>query len=168
MLNEKIQELRGQNRIVDDFACIVMLPCDWFFPDEYIADTRAKMEFYKAFSAALNLEEYQIAREALLDRFGKPPEMVELMLLFEEIRHLANALRLERIALAETPYFIVSADHRLDMQKVSTLLTRDKRIRLDPSDVKRINLDIPASPPISLFRELRALLKHLSAHAETT
>jgi transcription-repair coupling factor (superfamily II helicase) len=173
MLNEKIAELRGQNRISDEHAAVIQLPCDWFFPDEYISDTRAKMEFYKMFSAAVDLEEYQNAREALIDRFGKPPENVELMLLFEEIRQLANALRLERIAISPRPdapglipYFIVSADHRLDMAKVAALLGKDSRIRLDATEPKRINLHIPIEPQISLFRELKGLLKYLSAHAE--
>ncbi|MFZ5627942.1 MAG: transcription-repair coupling factor [Spirochaetota bacterium] len=166
MLNDKIQELRGQKREEDDFSCAVTLPCDWYFPDEYIADTRAKMEFYKSISSAQNTEEYLEIREALTDRFGKPPEIVELMLLFEEIRHLANALRLEKIALdAETgtPYFIVAPTHRLDMERVSSLLTRDKRVRLDTTNPKRINLQLQITPQVALFRELRALLRFLGS-----
>ncbi len=172
MLNDKIAELRGQKRLVDDFNCVIVLPCDWYFPDAYIADTKEKMEFYKAFSAAQSMDEFREIREALLDRFGKPPEMVELMLLFEEIRQLANFLRLEKIAIGteaqgiEMPYFVVSADHRLDMQKVQELLTRDRRVRLDPADARRINLNIPVAPQSALFRELRALLRHLAAGAE--
>jgi len=168
MLNDKIMELRGQARVSDDFNCTLLLPCDWYFPDEYIADTKEKMEFYKSFSAAQSLAEFHEVREALLDRFGKPPEMVELMLLFEEIRHLANQLRLEKIAIQPaadgepaTPYFIVAGDHRLDMQRISELLTRDKRVRLDAADAKRINLNIAVEPVFSLFRELRAILRHL-------
>lgn len=175
MLNDKILELRGQSRPVDDFSSVILLPCDWYFPDKYIADTKEKMEFYKAFSAAQSLSEFRELREALLDRFGKPPEMVELMLLFEEIRQLANHLRLERIALSSDPesvekphpYLIVAGDHRLDMQKVSELLTRDKRVRLDSLNPKRINIHIPVEPQIALFRELRALLRHLLTEAET-
>lgn len=166
MLNDKIQELRGQKREEEDFSCAVTLPCDWYFPDEYIADTRAKMEFYKSISSAQNTEEYLTIREALTDRFGKPPEIVELMLLFEEIRHLANSLRLEKIALdpeTATPYFIVAPTHRLDMERVSSLLTRDKRIRLDTTNPKRINLQLQTSPQLALFRELRALLRFLGS-----
>ncbi|HNL54337.1 MAG TPA: transcription-repair coupling factor [Turneriella sp.] len=168
MLNDKIQELRGQKRESDDFNCAVTLPCDWYFPDDYIADTRAKMEFYKSISSAQNTEEYLNIREALTDRFGKPPEIVELMLLFEEIRHLANALRLEKIALdteTGTPYFIVAPTHRLDMERVSSLLTRDKRVRLDTTNAKRINLQLQMTPQVALFRELRALLRFLGSLA---
>ena len=185
MLNDKIAELRGQKRLTDDFNSVIVLPCDWYFPDDYIADTKEKMEFYKAFSAAQSMEEFREIREALLDRFGKPPEMVELMLLYEEIRQIANSLHLEKIAIgaeaaatgiraadirtpATMPYLIVAADHRLDMQKVQALLTRDKRVKLDPADARRINLDIPVTPQFAFFRELRALLRHLAADAETT
>jgi len=168
MLNDKIRELRGQKRETDDFSCTVTLPCDWYFPDDYISDTRAKMEFYKSISSAQNAEEFLAIREALTDRFGKPPEIVELMLLFEEIRHLANALRLEKIALdSETgfPYLIVAPAHRLDMERVSSLLMRDKRVRLDPYDAKRINLQLQTTPQLALFRELRALLRFLASLA---
>ncbi|MFO1471728.1 MAG: transcription-repair coupling factor [Turneriella sp.] len=184
MLNDKIAELRGQKRLTDDFSSVIVLPCDWYFPDEYIADTKEKMEFYKAFSAAQSMEEFREIREALLDRFGKPPEMVELMLLYEEIRQIANSLHLEKIAIgaeaaatgirtadirtpSSTPYLIVAPDHRLNMQKVQELLTRDKRVKLDPADARRINLDIPVAPQFALFRELRALLRHLAAGLET-
>lgn len=166
MLNEKIQELRGQKREIEEFHCAVLLPCDWYFPDDYIADTRAKMEFYKSIAAAQNTEEYLEIRAALSDRFGKPPELVEVMLLFEEIRHLANTLRLEKIALepeSNLPYLIVSATHRLDMERVAALLTRDKRIRLDSKDPKRINFDIKPTPQAALFRELRSLLRFLGS-----
>jgi transcription-repair coupling factor (superfamily II helicase) len=166
MLNDKIQELRGQKRDEEEFSCAVTLPCDWYFPDEYIADTRAKMEFYKSIASAQNTEEYLNIREALTDRFGKPPEIVELMLLFEEIRHLANALRLEKIALdpeTGTPYFIVAPTHRMDMERVSSLLTRDKRVRLDTTNPKRINLQLQTTPQVALFRELRALLRFLGS-----
>ncbi|MBN8222285.1 MAG: transcription-repair coupling factor [Spirochaetes bacterium] len=167
MLSDKIAELKGQERAAD-FSAVVTLPCDWYFPDDYIADTREKMEFYKAFSAAENMDEYRIARESLIDRFGKPPEVVDRMLHFEEIRQIANALRIERIAIApeEGPYLIVSGEHRLDMVKVSTLLTRDKRVRLDPADPKRINLAIKTEPQLDFFRELKALLKSLAQPAE--
>lgn len=161
MLSDKIAELKGQDR-PQDFAATIALPCDWYFPDDYIGDTREKMEFYKAFSAAEKLDEYIEIRESLVDRFGRPPEVVELMLHLEEIRHIANDLRLERISVdseLKTPYIIVSADHRLDMQKVSTLLTRDKRVRLDIKDPKRINLHIATTPQLDFFRELKAILK---------
>jgi transcription-repair coupling factor (superfamily II helicase) len=166
MLSDKIQELRGQKRDEEEFSCAVTLPCDWYFPDEYIADTRAKMEFYKSIASAQNTEEFLNIREALTDRFGKPPEIVETMLLFEEIRHLANALRLEKIALdpeTGTPYFIVSPTHRLNMERVSSLLTRDKRLRLDTTNPKRINLQLQTTPQVALFRELRALLRFLGS-----
>ncbi|HNL12052.1 MAG TPA: hypothetical protein PKM44_16190, partial [Turneriella sp.] len=93
---------------------------------------------------------------------------VELMLLFEEIRHLANALRLEKIALdteTGTPYFIVAPTHRLDMERVSSLLTRDKRVRLDTTNAKRINLQLQMTPQVALFRELRGLLRFLGSLA---
>jgi transcription-repair coupling factor (superfamily II helicase) len=171
MLNDKVMELKGAARVSDDFASSIMLPCDWYFPDEYIAETRAKMEFYKSLSAASGLDEFREIREALVDRYGPPPETVELMLLMEEIRQLANTLRLERIAISpksdgdktpsEMPYFVVAPDHKLDMAKVSTLLTRDKRVKLDATDAKRINLDIPQEPQLAFFRELAAVLKYL-------
>ncbi|AFM13655.1 transcription-repair coupling factor [Turneriella parva] len=172
MLNDKVNELKGKAVANDDFTSAIMLPCDWYFPDEYIADTRAKMEFYKSLSAAAGLDEFHEIREALVDRYGKPPETVELMLLLEEIRQLAYMLRLERVAISpktddlktpsEMPYFIVAPDHRLDMAKVSALLTRDKRVKLDTADPKRINLDIPQQPQLAFFRELSAILKYLA------
>lgn len=176
MLSDKIAELKGQERAAD-FNAIITLPCDWYFPDDYIADTREKMEFYKAFSAAETQDEYRLARESLIDRFGKPPEIVDRMLHFEEIRQIANALRLERIAIAtrtdlkaapvhEGPYIVVAGDNRLDMAKVSALLTRDKRVKLDPADPKRINLDIKTEPQLEFFRELKAILKALSDFTE--
>ncbi|MBS0618767.1 MAG: transcription-repair coupling factor [Spirochaetes bacterium] len=161
MLAEKIAELKGQKPEEGEFHSVITLQCDWYFPDDYIADTREKMEFYKAFSAAENLDEYRLAREALIDRFGKPPEVVELMLNYEEIRHLAEALRLARIGYDDELYAIVSADHRLDMQKLLALMTQDKRIRLDEKDPKRINFFIPTNTSTILFRELRSILKYL-------
>ncbi|MCS6971669.1 MAG: transcription-repair coupling factor [Leptospiraceae bacterium] len=165
MLEEKIRELRGQ-KIEQEFHTTVVLPCDWYFPDDYIADTRSKMEFYKAIAQAQNTEEFLAIREALLDRFGPPPAVVECMLLCEEIRHIACALRLEKLALDNEEmvvYAIVSAEHRLDLQKLTQLLSKDHRIALDRRDARRINFSIPQEPQLNFFRELRGILRRLAA-----
>ncbi|HRP70075.1 MAG TPA: helicase-related protein, partial [Turneriella sp.] len=171
MLSDKIAELKGKAEAAE-FETTITIPYDWFFPDDYIADTREKMEFYKTFSSAQSMEEFTLAKENLIDRFGTPPAVVERMLNFEEIRQIANSLRIERIALGGSSddenkgvHLIVAADHLLDMNKVTTLLTRDKRVSLDRLDAKRINLDIALTPQIAFFRELRALLKSLSSFA---
>lgn len=164
MLAEKIDELRGRKTEETYTPCIISLKSDWYFPNEYIADTREKMEFYKRFSAAETGEEFNEAREALLDRFGKAPEVVELMLSYEEIRHLANTLRLEKIALdSETSglYALVSAAHRIDMGKVAGLITRDKRVKLDAKNPRRINFNIPMHPERAFLQEFKILLYSL-------
>lgn len=168
MLNDKIRELRGQKQEETEFHSTIVLPCDWYFPDAYIEETRAKMEFYKSISAAESLEDFVSVREALIDRFGPPPETVETMLLYEEIRHLADAMRLERVAVemqTKSCYLLVGASHRIDMEKMMGLLSRDRRVTLDPSDTKRINLNLALEPSIAFLRELRALLKFLSLGA---
>jgi len=172
MLSEKLEELKGKIQ-EEEFISTITLPCDWYFPDEYIRDTREKMEFYKAFSSAQTLDEFHLVSESLFDRFGAAPDLVERMLVYEEIRLIANLLRIEKIELGgslenerDGVHLIVAANHRLDMARVTALLTRDKRVSLDKSDVKRINLDIKREPQIAFFRELKALLISLGVPSD--
>jgi len=165
MLSEKINELRGRPAPDIYEPCTITLKSDWYFPDEYIADTREKMEFYKRFSAAETSAEFTDAREALIDRFGKPPEIVEIMLAHEEIRHWANALRLERISLdADTGHLfaIVSATHKIDMPRALDLMKRDKRISVESKNPRRLNFRIAAAGQLMMLTEFKTILKSLA------
>ena len=69
----------------------VDLPGDAWFPREYLADFRAKIDLYRRLSRATRLSEIDDLAAELADRFGPPPAEVARLLEFARLRIVAAA-----------------------------------------------------------------------------
>ncbi len=61
-----------------------------FLPNDYVQTDKQKMEIYRRISRSYTINELNELKEALVDRFGKIPESVLMMLTQAEIRILAQ------------------------------------------------------------------------------
>jgi transcription-repair coupling factor (superfamily II helicase) len=120
LLDEAVQRLRGVP-VEIDVRCSINLPYDFFLPTEYIPDTRQRIEMYKRFEAAGNLEEVNSLEEEMHDRFGAAPPAADTFVDLERIRTLSSLAGFEsvvldnvgRIHLKAGDYFRVPGEHFL-------------------------------------------------------
>jgi transcription-repair coupling factor (superfamily II helicase) len=140
MLQSKVEELKG-NVADDDFRSQIVISQDFYFPENYIQETRQKMEFYKKLASAKNIEAIEDIEAELTDRFGRPPGKVAAMILQEEVRVLSDQLKFDKVEwLSAKNYFelIASPFTTLEMTKLTDLLSRDSRFQLDPDDARKL------------------------------
>ncbi|MDH5720248.1 MAG: transcription-repair coupling factor [Spirochaetia bacterium] len=160
MLQDKIAELKDEAK--EEFEAAVSVPQDFYFPDEYIADTRQKMEFYKKMISAGTLENLQIITETMQDRFGKIPEKVETMIVQEAVKILANRLKIEKVELKEGCFLLTASAHTdVSMEKLLELMKNDKRFQFNPVDPRQIIFRPLQKETGKALLELRRVLEYL-------
>jgi transcription-repair coupling factor (superfamily II helicase) len=73
------------------------LPGKAMIPKSYVSDQRMKIDLYRRIVRIATREELADFRREMEDRFGKPPQPVERLLLHAEIRVDANHWRIKAI-----------------------------------------------------------------------
>lgn len=96
LLDNAIKRLKGEELEIE-VRCTVNLNTDFFLSEEYIEDTRQRIEFYKRFGAARTEEEVAALADEMKDRFGPPDKAGELFVLVERIRTLGSLCGFENI-----------------------------------------------------------------------
>lgn len=161
MLQEKLAELREEEK--DDFEAVVSIPQDFYFDDNYIHDTRQKMEFYKKLASCRTIEAIENVAAELEDRFGRPPQLVQAMVQYETVRVLANRLKLDKIEHIDNDFILTaSPETTLSMQKLGPLIANDRRFIPDPDDVRKIKFRPQAKELLKSLEELSGILDYLS------
>jgi len=69
------------------------------FPDAYVPDEDAKVDFYRRLARAVGHDEIAALREELQDRFGPVPNEAEGLLIVSELRALGQRLGLETVVV---------------------------------------------------------------------
>ncbi|RME90364.1 MAG: transcription-repair coupling factor, partial [Candidatus Hydrogenedentota bacterium] len=161
LLQEKMQELK--NEPVEHVDPIIHIAYDFFFPDEYIPDTRQKMEFYKKLAAASTIEEVDQVEENMTDRFSKPPETVAVMVEVQKVRVLAKELKLEKIEQKKAEFRIEAGPYtHADLKKLQKWIQQDKRFRIEAQDAKAVYFKPFSNQSLlAQLRELVGILKSL-------
>lgn len=98
MLEKTIRRLQsgtaaGEEREPDP---ILEIPLNAYIPDSYIADPRYKLELYRRF-VDLAWGEAEDLMDEIIDRFGTPPEEVELLWRLARVRAVCRRMKLRRI-----------------------------------------------------------------------
>ncbi|WP_054951051.1 transcription-repair coupling factor [Numidum massiliense] len=90
MLKDAIEDLKGeapQEKVDPD----VELKIDAYIPQDYIADERQKVEFYKRVRGIDTLDDVKEIEEEMVDRFGEPPQPVHHLLYLSRLKMYAKA-----------------------------------------------------------------------------
>ena len=91
LLEEAIEELRGEARAVAPEPAQVEIALDAYIPDAYMVDSRDKMDIYRRIAAAHDADLVDELEAECHDRFGPPPEPVHNLLAVARMRCLAEA-----------------------------------------------------------------------------
>ena len=96
LLDSAVKRLQGQPT-EQDAVCSINLNRDFFLPEDYIHDTRQRIEFYKRFEGALDRDEVEALALEMRDRFGDPPILAQNFILMEKVRTLASRCGFETV-----------------------------------------------------------------------
>lgn len=134
MLEEAVHKIKGED-IEIEVRTTVNLPFDFYLPDTYIPDTRQKIEIYKKFESAANLEEVDAITEEMTDRFGMLPDAAEVFVLLEKIRTLASNMGFESVSGSRGDVKFRSAQYfKGDMMKIIKYISLMSNLTLNPKD----------------------------------
>jgi transcription-repair coupling factor (superfamily II helicase) len=98
LLDEAVRELRGEAR--DEYREPRMATdIQAFLPDDYVPDSREKMNLYKSLADARGLDKIEEIAAEMTDRFGKHPEPVRHLLGLRRVRILGAGLHCEKITV---------------------------------------------------------------------
>jgi transcription-repair coupling factor (superfamily II helicase) len=122
ILAEAVAELRGEPISIErDPEITTDVPA--FIPEGYCPDVGQRLDFYRRFSQAGGDDEIADAMTELQDRYGEPPEEVQLLAQLMQVKALARRLRATALELGETRISVALADDTpLDPQKVMKLV----------------------------------------------
>ncbi|MBX5475769.1 MAG: transcription-repair coupling factor [Clostridia bacterium] len=144
LLEEAVRELRGERRVPETRASIE-LRVDAYLPDDYIAGSRHKLEFYKKINAIGSLEEADEVEQELVDRFGEPPAPVRNLLAMARLRVRCGDLGILAVSQDGSRVRFGFAGYMQPfMDEVQTLQSRFRR---------RLLVDRSTKPAVTLLLE---------------
>ena len=98
LLENAVRGLKGQARRTP-LEVTVDLPWTAYFPRDYVAGQRQRIEAYRRLARVRGLDRLDDFRKELRDRYGPPPEPAEWLLRLAELRLLASHWRVGTVHL---------------------------------------------------------------------
>jgi len=164
LLEETLQELSGKKEKAEHTEDIVV-DTDWdaYIPEDYIPDTRQKVEIYKKISGLKEENDQEDLLDELIDRFGDPPEPVMNLLYLARLRSKAREKNLGEIRLRkEQAHIYLSPDIPQLGEKIIALGEKYKRrLRVKGSRNPQIVLDVGGMEDGLVKKTLEEILESL-------
>jgi transcription-repair coupling factor (superfamily II helicase) len=101
LLAEAVDMLRGRRPAPEPSPVRLDLPGSAFLPDDYIADSGAKLETYRRFARIRSAADADALRTDLKDRFGPVPEPVDGLFTAVRVRLAAEAAGVPEVRAEE-------------------------------------------------------------------
>ncbi len=99
LLEEAVAEIKGEV-LASDFDVKLEIDRDCYLPDDYIEDSKQRVEIYRKIADAKDSETLAEIAEELRDRFGRFGEETENLLDMMEINLLARERKIARVRLS--------------------------------------------------------------------
>ncbi len=154
MLKEAIREARGDT-VDEEVTTVVNLPIPASIPESYVQDPNLRMEIYRKIAA---LEESkEVIAEELRDRFGPLPDPLTALLELADIKHQAEALRVQSIGWQKGRLALrLRRDARVNLDRLVSLVTEWPGTSFSPSGILSVTVKGEGMLP-SLQRLLQEL-----------
>ena len=151
LLDEAVKELRGEE-IRDEPEPEINLKVSQYIPEEYIPDTKQRLNFYKRLASVKSSEDIDSIRDELIDRYGRIPGSVNNLILTSELRLMLKKTMARELIQKGTRLYITFDKDGTSMnglgERLVSLVNKDPvRFRLSP-DMKLIYIMKPDLSPI--------------------
>jgi transcription-repair coupling factor (superfamily II helicase) len=129
-------------------------------PQEYCSDIHERLVLYKRLASCEAIDELDLLREELIDRFGPTPEPAQALIACHRLRLIARPLGVTKIdAGPERSTLQFVKEPPFDAGKLIVLVQEDGRIRFAGPDRLRIERGAPTlAERIALIRDFLAKL----------
>jgi len=101
MLNDTVQELRGEKAPEPEFSTVLEIPIPAGLPDSYVSDPRQKVALYRKIAAVRSASGLEEVRSELRDRYGPLPAEAENLLSLADLKLRAVDLLVPAIRVKE-------------------------------------------------------------------
>ncbi len=158
LLDNAVRRLQGKP-VPDELRCYLGLNRDFYLPEDYIPDSRQRIEFYKRFEGAISPAEVESLASEMADRFGPPPIRAVEFVQMESIRTLASLVGLEAVSEdGDTIRLKAGEALRVPASHLVRLVQERKDLRLVPGASPALIFS-PTEPPqlVDIVSVLRAL-----------
>jgi len=162
LLENAVREFSGQARRTP-LEVAVDLPWTAYFPRDYVAGQRQRIEAYRRLARVRGLDRLDDFRQELRDRYGPAPEPAEWLLRLAELRLLATHWKLSTVHLEKAAESAAPTDVVLgyrNTKRIRELAERSKG-RLVVVDEKSAYFRLrPAElEPLTMYRVVKGLLR---------
>ena len=128
LMEEAVNELRGQAGLATDIETKVELRVDAYLPMEFVQGDQVRMEVYKRIE---NREDWRDVMDELIDRFGDVPPEAEHLLWIALLKSLAARLGVEMVLLRAGKLTLRFSPYaKVDGARLVRALNRAKKTRL--------------------------------------
>jgi transcription-repair coupling factor (superfamily II helicase) len=132
------------------------LPGVAYLPDDYIADRRQKIDFYRRLTRVEQFSEIEALRTELVDRFGQPPQPVEKLLELANIKLEAAVWQIQSIYLQDQ-YIGFRFGDRRRIEQLSSY--RSGKLRIVDQETAIATLKTPKPDSNRLLAIIKAILQ---------
>jgi len=124
ILEKTIKRLKGGAQTADlEPDPIFDLPLNAYIPDSYISDPRYKLELYRRF-AELEWGEGEDLMDEIIDRFGDPPEEVEILWRTAKLKSLCKRLGVRGLSARNRRIYVTFAEKaRVRLEALTQLIS---------------------------------------------
>ena len=129
-------------------------------PQEYCNDIHERLVLYKRLASCESIDELDLLREELVDRFGPTPEPAQALLACHRLRLIARPLGVTKVDAGPERTTLQFVKHPpFDAGKLIVLVQKDGRIRFAGPDRIRIERGAPTlNERVALVRDFLARL----------
>ena len=96
LVGEAVAEFRGESDPEESREVKIELPIEAHLPHDYVSSERLRLEMYKRLAGVRAMSEVDELRDELVDRYGEPPAVVEMLLDVARLR-----VRLRQAGISE-------------------------------------------------------------------
>ncbi|MCE9499087.1 MAG: transcription-repair coupling factor, partial [Leptospira sp.] len=158
MLEEAVSKLKG-DEVKVEIRTAINLSSDFYIPEDYIKDTKQKIEFYKRFEGATELDEIDEIFMEMEDRFGEAPDKAKTFVILEKIRTLGSGLGFETVSEDNGEIKFKSGNYfRGDANKIIKLIGSASGLYINPAEPNVLRFVIKSNKERERLNEIMSLL----------
>ncbi|MBM3900323.1 MAG: DEAD/DEAH box helicase, partial [Gemmatimonadetes bacterium] len=165
MLEETVQRIQRGDAAPPTPPADITLDLPSYLPDDYIAASEVKLDLYRRLGAARVIEQVDLIREEIRDRFGPIPEPAEVYLAAARLRLLGAPLGVEGILVHGSEARITFRADAVPRLKPLAAAFRDVQFQVDVRRVQPLSLKLTrlggATLLDGLIRALRTITPEL-------
>ncbi|MFQ5445102.1 MAG: transcription-repair coupling factor, partial [Nitrospinales bacterium] len=95
LIEDTVKEIKGE-KVETRIEPEIDLQTKGYIPKDYIPDLNQRLEIYRRLHLMSDMESMKAIEDEMVDRFGRPPEPVEKLLLLLEIKILCQKLHISK------------------------------------------------------------------------